>query len=302
MLLTISNNVTEAAPLVRTNSREVSSMSISARLATARHNSASNMGLSYQIRSNISAGIIQDITPDSFSDGGLFVDTATALAHAGEMIAAGAALIDVGAESTKPNATALSWEQEWGRLEPVLKPLLEQYPMQISVDSYHAETIEQALRIGPIIVNDVSGMNNPAMVAVVAKYKPNIIISHLPGQSIPDAHAHAPVGDSNQVRRELLVCARELEYLGMPHDRIILDPGIGFGKTMALNHELLTFASLIPDYPVMIGYSRKRFLGETRMELAPNLAAGRIAIDAGAVYLRVHDVAGHAVLLHRAQL
>jgi dihydropteroate synthase len=245
---------------------------------------------------------ILNITPDSFSDGGLFVDTATALAHAGEMIAAGAALIDVGAESTKPNATALSWEQEWGRLEPVLKPLLEQYPMQISVDSYHAETIEQALRIGPIIVNDVSGMNNPAMVAVVAKYKPNIIISHLPGQSIPDAHAHAPVGDSNQVRRELLVCARELEYLGMPHDRIILDPGIGFGKTMALNHELLTFASLIPDYPVMIGYSRKRFLGETRMELAPNLAAGRIAIDAGAVYLRVHDVAGHAVLLHRAQL
>lgn len=95
----------------------------------------------------------------------------------------------------------------------------------------------------------------------------------------------------------MLAKARELEDRGLRHDQIILDPGIGFGKSTELNRELLTFAEFVPDYAVMIGYSRKRFLGERRMELGPNIEAGKIATSHGAAYLRVHDVLGHAKAL-----
>ena len=96
---------------------------------------------------------------------------------------------------------------------------------------------------------------------------------------------------------DLLARAATLQAAGLGKDQIMLDPGIGFGKTPELNRQLLEFARYVPDYQVMIGYSRKRFLGEGRMELEPNLAAGRLAIAAGAAYLRVHDVAGHQQLL-----
>jgi dihydropteroate synthase len=101
------------------------------------------------------------------------------------------------------------------------------------------------------------------------------------------------------VRDDLLNKAKLLESQGLQRQQIILDPGVGFGKTPELNNELLKFAEQTPDYQVMIGYSRKRFLGEHRMELEPNLAAGQVAIAAGAAYLRVHDVAGHHQLLQR---
>lgn len=106
-----------------------------------------------------------------------------------------------------------------------------------------------------------------------------------------------PVSTVQEVRDDLLATARELEARGLPREYIILDPGIGFGKTMELDWELLKFAEIVPDYAVMIGHSRKRFLGEHRMELTPNLEAARIAIAHGAAYLRVHDVTGHAELL-----
>ena len=141
-------------------------------------------------------------------------------------------------------------------------------------------------------------MNNPDMIELVAARRARCVVSHLPAADPEAAHTGKLINDVQQVIDDLLAKAGLLQEKGLPKGYIILDPGIGFGKTKELNWELLRFAAEVSDYPVMIGYSRKRFLGEHRMELEPNLAAGRIAIEAGAAYLRVHDVAGHRSLLN----
>lgn len=241
---------------------------------------------------------ILNVTPDSFSDGGQFLVPDKAITQARQLFADGASLVDVGAESTRPNATALTLDEEWQRLKPVLKALLTEFPERISLDSFHPETVEKALQLGTVIVNDVTGMNNPAMVSVVTKHKPRVIVSHLPGTDIQKAHQTMPVTSVEQVVNDLLVRKAMLVKKGLPAANIILDPGIGFGKLPEVNQQLLRFAELVPGDKVMIGYSRKRFLGEQRMELEPNLQAGRVAVAAGADYLRVHDVAGHHILLN----
>jgi dihydropteroate synthase len=240
---------------------------------------------------------ILNITPDSFSDGGLYDDFDAAIKQAKQLFDDGAALVDIGAESTRPNATALTAAEEWQRLAPIVTHLQDIYPGRISVDTYHPETAEMALGLGDIIINDVTGMNNPAMVETVAARGARCIVSHLPGADIQAAHLETSVTTVEQVKKDLLERAALLESKGLARDRIWLDPGIGFGKTMELNRQLLEFAGEVPDYGVVIGYSRKRFLGENRMELAVNLEAGRTAIAAGAAYLRVHDVAGHKDLV-----
>ncbi|HEY1085655.1 MAG TPA: dihydropteroate synthase [Candidatus Saccharimonadales bacterium] len=241
---------------------------------------------------------ILNITPDSFSDGGDFVDPTLALERARRLFEEGAAMVDVGAESTRPNATKLTPDEEWERLSPVLPHLLDEFPGRISLDTYHPETVRRAWRHGEVIVNDVTGMNNPRMQEVVVQLGAKAIISHLPGIDIQAAHHSEELVDSIEIVKEgLLGKAELLISAGLPKSSIILDPGIGFGKTMELNWELLKFGDQLPDYPVMIGYSRKRFLGANRMELEPNLEAGRIAIKHGAAYLRVHDVGAHRALL-----
>lgn len=240
---------------------------------------------------------ILNVTPDSFSDGGLFLDPKAALQQADRLFTDGASFVDVGAESTRPNATPLAPQEEWQRLEPVLRPLLAKYPGKISLDSHHPEIFDAAFQIGPVIMNDVTGLNDPAMVRSVIKHQPpRVIISYLPNVSIQEAHRQQSVDSVQEIKDGLLAKAHLLESKGIPRSHIILDPGIGFGKTMELNWKLLTFAGTIPDYEVMIGYSRKRFLGEHRMALEPNLQAGETAIQHGAAYLRVHDVAGHGQL------
>jgi dihydropteroate synthase len=241
---------------------------------------------------------ILNITPDSFSDGGKFYDTLKAIEHARLLFKDGASLVDVGAESTRPKAELLDDETEWLRLEGVLSELLIKYPVKISLDSYHPATIRKAYSLGPVIINDVTGFNDPEMVKLVLELKPpKVIISHLPLMTVAEAHEKVPIRKVSQVKNDLVTKAKELETGGLDRSQIILDPGIGFGKTPELNKELLRFAEQVPDYDVMIGYSRKRFLGEDRMKLAPNLEAGKIAVASGAKYLRVHDVAGHNVLL-----
>ena len=241
---------------------------------------------------------ILNITPDSFSDGGDFLDASSAIKQAEKLFADGASLVDVGAESTRPSATKLTSDEEWARLEDILPVLLEKFPGRISLDTYHPETVHRAWEHGEVIINDVTGMNNPAMRAVAVRLNARVIISHLPGLDVQTAHESSePVGDIEIVKQDLIEKANMLIAAGLPKENIILDPGIGFGKTMKLNKKLLEFAGYVPDFPVMIGYSRKRFLGENRMDLEPNLEAGKIAIQHGAAYLRVHDVAGHSVLL-----
>jgi dihydropteroate synthase len=240
---------------------------------------------------------ILNVTPDSFSDGGQFLDPAAAVGQAEQLFRDGASLVDVGAESTRPGATPLTDEEEWARLEPVLSALIPRYAGKISLDSHHPATIRRAFAIGPVIINDVTGLNDPEMVGVVTELGATVIVSHAPGTDLQAAHRDTPVTSVGQVKEDLLAKESLLLSEGLRPDQIILDPGIGFGKTPEVNRELLEFAKLVPGRKVMIGYSRKRFLGEHRMELAPNLAAGRTAIAAGARYLRVHDVAGHRQLL-----
>lgn len=241
---------------------------------------------------------ILNITPDSFSDGGLFVDPKVAIEQAEKLFADGAALVDVGAESTRPGAIPLSDEEEWERLRPVLTDLLKRFPGKISVDTYHPVTARKALEIGEVIINDVTGLTNPSMIGVIAEFQTSCIVSHLSTTEIQAAHSGELVNDIEVVRDDLYGRASILLAEGLEKEQIILDPGIGFGKTPELNRQLIEFARYMPDFQVMIGYSRKRFLGEHRMELEPNLEAGRVAIAAGAAYLRVHDVAGHQQLLY----
>ena len=241
---------------------------------------------------------ILNVTPDSFSDGGRFLEPEAAVRKAEELFADGASLVDIGAESTRPGAEPLTHQQEWQRLEPVISSLIKKFPGKLSVDTYHPETADAALSLGDVIINDVTGMNNPKMVEVVTNHHATCIISHLPGGDIRTVHQGVLVDDQQQVADELIAKAKELEAKGLKSEQIILDPGIGFGKTQELNRQLLRFAKQVPDYKVMIGYSRKRFIGEQRLELKPNLEVGRIAIEAGAAYLRVHDVAGHRQLIY----
>ncbi len=248
-------------------------------------------------QSNVKLVGILNVTPDSFSDGGQYFDLSAAISQADKLFVDGASIVDVGAESTRPNAAKLTADQEWQRLQLILEVLIPKYTGKISVDTYHPETVRRALAIGLVIVNDVTGMNNPDMVDVVAELKPVVIISHLPGDDIQLAHQSMPITDVDQVKNDLLAKVQLLIDRGLPKSQIILDPGIGFGKLPEVNVQLLKFAELVPDYDVMVGYSRKRFLGENRMELAPNLDAGRIAINSGAKYLRVHDVAGHTQII-----
>lgn len=240
---------------------------------------------------------ILNVTPDSFSDGNLFLEPAAAVAQADKLLKDGAALIDVGAESTRPGASPLTSQDERQRLKLILPELVRRFPGKISVDTYHPETAAWALCLGPVIINDVTGMNDPKMVKVIIDKQATCIISHLPGGDIQAAHRAKLLDNIDIVKNDLLAKVAELQAGGLRRWQIILDPGIGFGKTPELNVKLQEFARQVPEYKAMIGYSRKRHLGDKRMELAPNLAAGRLAIASGAAYLRVHDVAGHRQLI-----
>jgi len=242
---------------------------------------------------------ILNITPDSFSDGDLYLDPDRAVKHAEKLFADGADMVDIGAESTRPGAAPVTPAEEWKRLQYVLDWFSNLYPNKLSLDTYHPETARRALAMRKFVINDITGISHPGMADVLIERQAQCIIGHVPGGSVQAAHTGKLVDSLQQVIDELLSKAATLESKGLKRGKIILDPGIGFGKTEALNWQLLEFASYVPDYPVMIGYSRKRFLGEDRMSLEANLAAGQAAIAAGAAYLRVHDVAGHRQLLAR---
>lgn len=240
---------------------------------------------------------ILNITPDSFSDGDLFWDPEMAVRHAEQLFTDGASIVDIGAESTHPGSKPITPAEEWRRLKPILEWFSALYPSRLSIDTYHPETAKRALAMREFIINDVTGMSNPAMIDIIVEHQARCVIGHLPGNDIQAAHRAEPLDNIQEIIDYLLSKAELLQSKGLSHNKIILDPGLGFGKTADLNNQLLEFAKYVPDYEVMIGYSRKRFLGDKRMDLKTNLAAGQIAIDAGAAYLRVHDVAGHRQLL-----
>lgn len=246
---------------------------------------------------------ILNYTPDSFSDGGQYNTLDRAIVRTQELFKNGASMVDFGAESTRPGALPLTADEEWARVEDLLEQIIPGYTGSISFDTRHPENVRRAAQIGSFMMNDVTGFNNTAMQEVAAELGCEVICSHLPsgaGTDIQSGHRDAAkqIDSVEQVLDELLTRRDELVARGVYKDSIVLDPGIGFGKPK-LGWELLKFGALVPEHRVMIGYSKKRFLGEGRLELPVNLEAGAIAKAYNATYLRVHDVKGHAVLASR---
>lgn len=270
----------------------------------ANENFSTKKGLSTYTKTNKQKNMtcdlfgILNVTPDSFSDGGEFSEPEAAISRVKEMLHEGASFIDMGGESTRPKATPVSPDEEWNRVERVVLEFLSNPEVRssISLDTRHWETAEKFFRSGGEILNDISGVSDPRMQELVAQFAKKVVVGHFPGKTLAEVHEQK-IDSVNQVCDELLARHEELIRAGIAPETIILDPNIGFGKTMECNWELLKIASLLSDYEVMIGHSRKRFLGKNRTEISPNLKAAQIALDSGARYLRIHDILEHVHLL-----
>lgn len=242
---------------------------------------------------------IVNVTPDSFSDGGQWLDPLAAVEHGRVLASAGARIIDVGGESTRPGSEEVTVAEELARVVPVVSALVHGLDIPVSVDTRHAEVAAACLRDGASILNDVSGFRDPAMVSVAAASDAGVVVMHMLGE--PKTMQTEPEYDDvvADVRGYLARQAAMLEGAGVSRERIAIDPGIGFGKSLEDNLALLRalpeLASL--GYPVLVGASRKRFIGEITGEARPDhRLAGSVAAAAwsalhGADVVRVHDVA-----------
>ncbi|MGB7686685.1 MAG: dihydropteroate synthase, partial [Solirubrobacterales bacterium] len=245
-----------------------------------------------------------NVTPDSFSDGGLYLDPEAAVAHGEELAQAGAAILDVGGESTRPGAEPVAEAEELRRVVPVVEGLARG-EAEISVDTSKAAVAAAALDAGATIVNDVTALRgDPGMAALCVDRGPTVILMHMRGdpRTMQDDPAYddvvAEVGAFLTERLEAAVAA------GIEEERIWLDPGIGFGKTLAHNLELLRRLPELAGLgrPLVVGTSRKGFIGgidgsEARERLGGTIASSLLAAAAGAEVLRVHDVAEMAQAL-----
>ena len=242
---------------------------------------------------------ILNVTPDSFSDAGLFFDKSAAIKQALHMVDDGADIIDIGGESTRPGSEPVSLEEELKRTIPVIEAIAKEIPIPISIDTYKAAVAKRALDAGASMVNDISGLRfDPEMLKVVSEYKVPVVIMHIKGK--PKDMQINPVYEA--------LIPEMLDYLrgsirlaleaGIPDNAIIIDPGIGFGKAfeqnLAIIHNLQNFMLL--EKPVLIGVSRKAFIGKILGDAPPGqrlegtAAAGAISILNGANIIRVHDV------------
>lgn len=242
---------------------------------------------------------ILNITPDSFSDGGRHFDASAAIAAGHAMLEAGADILDVGGESTRPGASPVPTEEEIARVIPVVRELAKAAP--ISIDTRHAATMQAALEAGAEIINDVTALrHDPAAVDFLARTQTPIILMHMPGTDPREMQAKADYADVVlEVARFLRDRVATLEALGIARARIAIDPGIGFGKTMAHNLALIEALPILAGIgcPILLGASRKRFIGTlSGVEAAEDRLAGSLAVALagvarGAAILRVHDVA-----------
>jgi dihydropteroate synthase len=242
---------------------------------------------------------ILNVTPDSFSDGGRFFDPASAIDRGIQMVEDGADIIDIGGESTRPGADPISIEEEVRRTIPVIEALAKEIRIPISIDTCKAEVAKGALDAGAEMVNDISGLRyDPLMTKVVAEYGAPVVIMHMKGT--PKDMQKAPVYEA--LIPEILDYLREgirmAMEAGIPEDKIIVDPGIGFGKRFEDNleiiHNLCEFTLL--EKPLLVGPSRKAFIGKILGDVPPEdrlegtAAAVAISIFSGAHIIRVHDV------------
>lgn len=245
---------------------------------------------------------VLNVTPDSFSDGGLYLDPGLAEAHALRMQLEGAHLVDVGGESTRPGASAVSAREEIRRVAPVLKRLVRSLQIPVSVDTYKEDVALAALDLGASVINDVRALSGGRRLARrIASAGAGVVLMHMQGnpRSMQDAPSYRDV--VADVSAFLSRAAKRAVGYGIPADRIVIDPGFGFGKTFEHNLELLMRLDRIVSlgYPVLVGLSRKSMVGrltgvgEPEGRLAGSLACAAVAIRAGASLLRVHDVEAH---------
>jgi len=241
---------------------------------------------------------ILNVTPDSFSDGGLYLQPEQALKHAETMLAAGADIIDVGGQSSRPGAVPIPPEVEHARTVPVIREIVQRYGALVSVDTYRASVAAAALDAGAVLVNDISALRFDAQMApLIARRSASVVLMHMQGtpQTMQQAPAYRHVlDDVYSFLAERLHCAMQH---GMARQRIVLDPGFGFGKTVQHNLDLLHglehFHAL--GQPLLVGTSRKSFLGRLLQRqvwdrLEGTLATVLYAILRGAALVRVHDV------------
>jgi dihydropteroate synthase len=241
---------------------------------------------------------VVNLTPDSFSDGGRYLDPRAAAARARELVAAGADLVDLGAESTRPGAAPVPAAEQLRRLEPVLAALGDAPELVLSVDTASAEVAARALAAGARIVNDVTALGDPAMAAVVAAAEAGLILMHMRGTPADMQRDPRYEDAAREVAAWLGERLAAAGRAGIPAASIALDPGIGFGKRVRDNLEILARLDEIAALgrPVVVGVSRKGVLGAVEdlpvdRRLEPGLAAAAVAVFAGARVVRTHDVA-----------
>ena len=241
---------------------------------------------------------IVNATPDSFSDGGRFLDPSAAIAHALRLAEEGADLVDLGGESTRPGAPRVADDEEIRRVVPVIEGLRARgFVLPISIDTTKAAVAHAALAAGADLVNDIAGLAEPALARVVARAGVPVVLMHMRGTP-EDMQSLATYRDvAAEVRAELAEALLRAEAAGIPAERTILDPGIGFAKTAEQNIELLArLGELRLGRPLLVGPSRKSFIGKVAGapvadRLPGTLAAVTAAVLAGAEIVRVHDVA-----------
>ncbi len=242
---------------------------------------------------------ILNVTPDSFSDGGLFLEPEIAVARAWQIAREGADILDIGAESTRPGSEGVSAEEELRRIVPVLEALRGKYPLPISIDTSKAEVARAGLKLGASIINDVTGLRSDAGTArEAAAFGAGLALAHMRGTP----HSMQRIAPAPDILREIAAWTEEAVACagscGVSSDKIILDPGIGFGKTVEQNLEILRSLDRLAaaGFPLMVGTSRKSFIGailgnphaDRMWGTAASVAA---SIICGAHIVRVHDVA-----------
>ncbi|MCZ2405120.1 MAG: dihydropteroate synthase [Burkholderiales bacterium] len=240
---------------------------------------------------------IVNVTPDSFSDGGQHADTASALRHAEQLLKDGADILDIGGESTRPGSPRVSLEAELARVLPVVRAAMS-WGVPLSVDTYKSAVMQQVLDLGADIINDIAALREPGAAEVVAAHPAcGVCLMHM--HRDPQTMQVQPMeGDVlPQVLSFLELHTQALQALGVDKARIVLDPGIGFGKTVEQNFALLARQGelLAVGYPLLAGWSRKSALGavtglDAPQRTIPSVAAAVLAAERGAHVLRVHDV------------
>jgi dihydropteroate synthase len=242
---------------------------------------------------------ILNLTPDSFSDGGRFVAPEAALAHAKRMAAEGCDIIDVGGESTRPGAAPVPAAEELARVESILSELTQVLDVPLSIDTYKSNIAARAVELGAVAVNDVWGLQkDPAMADAVAQAEAAVVITHNRVEKDPSIDIMA------DIRRFFTRSLTLADKSRIPRSRIVLDPGIAFGKSARQNVEVIARLGELKEFgcPILVGVSRKKFLGSLigggiESELIGTIAASLAACAAGASLFRVHDVAEHVVAL-----